>query len=122
MLSEAKTKAQVILVATGSEVGLAMQAKAKLADDGIDVRVVSMPCTQLYDRQDRAYRQSVLPDSTPKIAIEAGVTDFWWKYVGHTGAVIGIDTFGESAPAPALFKYFGFTVEHVVDTVKKLIT
>ena len=122
VLSEAKTKAQVILVATGSEVGLAMQAKAKLADDGIDVRVVSMPCTQLYDRQDRAYRQSVLPDSTPKIAIEAGVTDFWWKYVGHTGAVIGIDTFGESAPAPALFKYFGFTVEHVVDTVKKLIT
>ena len=98
-----------------------MDAQAKLAEAGIAVRVVSMPCTQAYDRQDRAYKSALLPDSTPKVAIEAGVTDFWWKYVGHTGLVVGIDTFGESAPAPILFSYFGFTVEHVVATVHKVL-
>ena len=122
VLSEAKGPAQAILIATGSEVGLAMGARAKLAEEGIAVRVVSMPCTEVYDRQDGAYKSSLLPDSTPKIAIEAGVTDFWWKYVGRTGGVVGIDTFGESAPAPVLFEYFGFTVEHVVATVKKVLS
>ena len=122
VLSESKGPAQAILIATGSEVGLAMDAQAKLAEAGIAVRVVSMPCTQAYDRQDRAYKSALLPDSTPKVAIEAGVTDFWWKYVGHTGLVVGIDTFGESAPAPVLFSYFGFTVEHVVATVRKVLT
>ena len=121
VLSESKGPAQAILIATGSEVGLAMDAQAKLAEAGIAVRVVSMPCTQAYDRQDRAYKSALLPDSTPKVAIEAGVTDFWWKYVGHTGLVVGIDTFGESAPAPILFSYFGFTVEHVVATVHKVL-
>ena len=121
VLSESKGPAQAILIATGSEVGLAMDAQAKLAETGIAVRVVSMPCTQAYDRQDRAYKSALLPESTPKVAIEAGVTDFWWKYVGHTGLVVGIDTFGESAPAPVLFNYFGFTVEHVVATVQKVL-
>ena len=121
VLSESNGPAQAILIATGSEVGLAMDAQAKLAEAGIAVRVVSMPCTQAYDRQDRAYKSALLPDSTPKVAIEAGVTDFWWKYVGLTGSVVGIDTFGESAPAPVLFNYFGFTVEHVVAAVHKVL-
>ncbi len=122
VLSDAPAaKPQAILLATGSEVGLAMDAQAKLAEEGIAVRVVSMPCTQVYDRQDAAYKASLLPDAVPKIAVEAGVTDGWWKYVGHRGSVLGIDTFGESAPGGALFKYFGFTVEHVVATVRKVL-
>jgi transketolase len=114
-------KPQVILVATGSEVGLAMNARTRLAESGIAARVVSMPCTLVYDRQDAAYKASLLPAGVPKVAIEAGVTDYWWKYVGHGGCVIGIDTFGESAPGPALFEFFGFTVEHVVETVRKVL-
>jgi transketolase len=113
---------QVILVATGSEVGLAMDARTMLAESGIAVRVVSMPCTLAYDRQDAAYKASILPADVPKVAIEAGVTDYWWKYVGHGGGVVGIDTFGESAPGPALFKFFGFTVEHVVETVRRVLS
>jgi transketolase len=80
-----------------------------------------MPCTLVYDRQDRSYKQAILPDGVRKVAIEAGVTDYWWKYVGHDGGVVGIDTFGESAPGPVLFKFFGFTVEHVVETVRKVL-
>jgi len=80
-----------------------------------------MPCTQVFDRQDAAYRASVLPRGLPRVAIEAGVTDYWRKYVGLEGAVIGIDTFGESAPGPVLFKHFGFTVERVVGAVKHII-
>jgi transketolase len=114
-------KPQAILLATGSEVGLAMDAQAKLAEEGIAVRVVSMPCTEVYDRQDVAYKASLLPVAVPKVAVEAGVTDGWWKYVGHSGSVVGIDTFGESAPGGPLFKYFGFTVEHVVATVRKVL-
>ena len=112
---------QVILLATGSEVGLAMDARAKLAEQGIAARVVSMPSTEFYDRQDAAYQAAVLPASIPKVAIEAGVTALWWKYVGLSGGVVGIDTFGESAPPAALFKHFGFTVDHVVDTVRKVL-
>ena len=96
-------------------------ARAKLAESGIAARVVSMPSTSLYDKQDKSYKSMLLPAGVPKVAIEAGVTDYWWKYVGHDGAVVGIDTFGESAPGPALFKFFGFTVERVVETVRKVL-
>ncbi len=109
----------LILIATGSEVSLATAAAEQLA--GKKVRVVSMPCTEVFDAQDAAYRESVLPASVrARVAIEAGVTGFWAKYVGLDGKVVGIDTFGESAPAGALFKLFGFTVENVVATAQSL--
>jgi transketolase len=109
---------ELILIATGSEVGLAMDAARQLGDK---VRVVSMPSTDVFDRQDAAYRESVLPNACRKrVAVEAGVTDFWRKYVGLDGAVVGIDRFGASAPAEALFPHFGFTVEHVVAAAKGL--
>ncbi|NHZ64010.1 transketolase [Massilia genomosp. 1] len=113
---------KVILIATGSEIELATKAASALAAEGILVRVVSMPSTDVYDRQDAAYKASVLTRGVPRVAIEAGVTDFWYKYVGLEGAVVGIDTFGESAPAPVLFKHFGFTVENVVAKVKSVLT
>ena len=113
--------AKVILIATGSEVELASKAAAALAQEGIAARVVSMPSTDVFDRQDAAYKASVLTHGVPRVAIEAGVTDFWYKYVGLEGAVVGIDSFGESAPAPVLFKHFGFTVENVVAKVKLVI-
>ena len=114
-------KFDAILIATGSEVDLAIQAMRALAGEGIAVRVVSMPCTNVFDEQPLEYRESVLPSWCRKrVAVEAGVTDYWRKYVGLDGAVVGIDTFGASAPAEALFKYFGFTVEHVVAAVKSL--
>jgi transketolase len=109
---------KVILIATGSEVELAMKAIEPLARDGIAARVVSMPATSVFDRQDAEYRERVLPKGVRRVAIEAGVSDFWRKYVGLEGGVVGIDTFGESAPAGVLFKHFGFTVEHVVATAK----
>ncbi len=116
---------KVVLIATGSEVTLAMSARDALAKDGIAARVVSMPCTSVYDRQDAAYRASVLPRGVARISIEAGITDFWRKYVGAVddphAAVIGIDTFGESAPGPVLFKHFGFTVENVVAKVRQTL-
>lgn len=110
--------AKAVLIATGSEIELAVKSAAALAEQGIAVRVVSMPSTDVFDRQDAAYKTAVLGKGLPRIAIEAGVTDFWYKYVGLEGAVVGIDTFGESAPAGVLFKYFGFTVENVVAKVK----
>jgi transketolase len=113
--------ARAILIATGSEVELAVKAADALAGEGIAVRVVSMPSTDVFERQDAAYKASVLTRGTPRVAIEAGVTDFWYKYVGLDGAVVGIDTFGESAPAGVLFKHFGFTVENVVAKVKSVI-
>ncbi|MFA5170626.1 MAG: transketolase [Sulfuriferula sp.] len=112
---------QVVLIATGSEVELAVNAQAALAESGIAARVVSMPSTNVFDRQDAAYKASVLPKGVVRVAIEAGVTGFWHKYVGLEGAVVGMDTFGESAPAPELFKHFGFTVENVVNTVKGVL-
>jgi transketolase len=115
-------KFDIILIATGSEMDLAMQAMRALEKSGVAARVVSMPCTNLFDRQPAAYREEVLPLACRKrIAIEAGVTDFWRKYVGLDGAVIGIDTFGASAPAEALFKYFGFTVEAVVAAATQIM-
>lgn len=113
--------AKAILIATGSEVELAVAAASALASEGIAVRVVSMPSTDVYDRQDAAYKASVLTKGVPRVAIEAGVTSFWYKYVGLEGAVVGIDTFGESAPAGVLFKHFGFTVDNVVAKVKAVI-
>ncbi|MFZ6759905.1 transketolase [Undibacterium sp. Ji50W] len=110
--------AKAVLIATGSEIELAVKSAAELAQQGIPVRVVSIPCTDVFDRQDAAYKAAVLGKGLPRIAIEAGVTDFWYKYVGLEGAVVGIDTFGESAPASVLFKYFGFTVDNVVAKVK----
>jgi transketolase len=116
---------RVVVIATGSEIGLAMSARDALAKEGIDVRVVSMPCTSLFDRQDAAYRASVLPRDIPRVAVEAGVTDGWRKYVGAAddpaAGVVGIDTFGESAPAGALFKHFGFTVDNVVAAIRRVL-
>ena len=122
VLREAKNgKPDAILIATGSEVDLAVQSADALEAEGITARVVSMPCTNLFDRQPQAYRDAVLPPACRKrVAIEAGVTDFWRKYVGLDGHVVGVDTFGASAPAEALFPYFGFTVDAVVAAVKSL--
>lgn len=115
-----KKAAQAVIIATGSEVQLALHAQAELAKAGIAVRVVSMPSTTVFDRQPVAYKQAVLPAKLPRIAVEAGVTDGWWKY--GCAAVVGIDTYGESAPASALFKHFGFTTENVVSTVKAVMS
>ena len=98
-----------------------MDAQKALAGEGINVRVVSMPSTNVFDKQDQAYQASVLPKGVKRVAVEAGVTGGWYKYVGLDGAVVGMDTFGESAPAPELFKHFGFTVDNVVAAVKKVI-
>ena len=115
-----KKKAQAVIIATGSEVQLALHAQAELAKRNIAVRVVSMPSTTVFDRQDVKYKKAVLPAGLPRVAVEAGVTDGWWKY--GCAAVVGIDTYGESAPAPALFKHFGFTAQNVADTVRKVLS
>ncbi len=114
-------KPQVVLIGTGSEVGLAVDAAKVLAAQGIAARVVSMPSTTVFDRQAVDYKTSVLPAGIPRVAIEAGVTDFWWKYVRAEGAVIGIDSFGESAPAKDVFNFFHLTVDNVVAVAKKLV-
>ena len=126
ILSEAGTAARpadarAVIIATGSEVALAMAAQKQLAEEGIAVRVVSMPSTTAFDRQDSAYRASVLPAGLPRVAVEAGVSDGWYKYVGLDGAVIGLNRFGESAPAGELFKYFGITAEAVAAAVRMLV-
>lgn len=121
VLSDVAGKADVILIATGSEIDLAIKAAAELNAAGTKTRVVSMPSTNVYDRQDKAYRDSVLTPGVKRVSIEAGVTDFWRKYIGLDGAAVGIDTFGESAPGGVLMKHFGFTVENVVNTVKSVL-
>ncbi|AFT68087.1 transketolase [Cycloclasticus sp. P1] len=122
ILKDCEGEPQVILMATGSEVELATTAADVLAAEGVKVRVLSMPCTDLFDRQDMAYKESILPASvTARVAIEAGSTSLWYKYVGLQGAVIGLDRFGESAPAKELFEYFGITVEKLVEAAKNLI-
>ena len=113
--------AQVIIIANGSELDLAVQAATELNAAGTKVRVVSMPSTNVFDRQDQAYKDSVLTPGVKRVAIEAAHPDFWRKYVGLEGAVVGLDTFGESAPGGALMKHFGFTVENVVNTVKSVL-
>ena len=120
VLSKEAGALAAVIIATGTEVGLAMDAQKALACDGVHVRVVSMPSTFIYDKQDASYRESVLPKGVPRVAIEAGVTDYWRKYVGLEGAVIGIDNFGESAPAGVLYKHFGITAEAVVKAMKAL--
>ncbi|HCG6401109.1 TPA: transketolase [Vibrio parahaemolyticus] len=122
ILKDSDGKPELILIATGSEVELAVKAAEQLTSEGKKVRVVSMPSTDAFDKQDAAYREAVLPsDVTARIAIEAGIADFWYKYVGFDGRIIGMTTFGESAPADQLFEMFGFTVENVVNTAKELL-
>jgi transketolase len=116
---KAGKKAQAVVIATGSEVPLALAAQKLLAERKVAVRVVSMPSNTAFDRQDAAYKSAVLPAGLPRVAVEMGVTDGWWKY--GCCAVVGLDTFGESAPAPVLFKHFGFTAENVADTVQAVL-
>ena len=112
---------RAVIIATGSEVALVLEAQKLLATQGVAVRVVSMPSSSVFDRQDAAYRESVLPRGVARVAVEAGVSDFWRKYVGVEGAVVGIDTFGESAPAADAFKHFGFTADNVAKAVRQVI-
>ncbi|CAH8240054.1 transketolase 1 [Vibrio aestuarianus] len=122
ILKDSDGKPELILIATGSEVELAVKAAEQLTAEGKKVRVVSMPATDAFDKQDAAYREAVLPaDVTKRIAIEAGIADFWYKYVGFGGKIIGMTTFGESAPADQLFEMFGFTTENVVKTANELL-
>lgn len=114
-------EARAIIIATGSEVSLALEAQRQLADRGIAVRVVSMPCTELFDAQDAEWRAAVLPKGLPRVAVEAGSTGGWYKYVGLDGAVVGLDSFGESAPAGQLFKHFGLTAEKVAAAVEQVL-
>ena len=109
-----------VIVATGSETSLAMEAHTALAAEGISTRVVSMPCTNVFDRQPQAYQDSVLPLNLPAVAVEAAHPDFWRKYVGRTGQVIGMPTFGESAPAKDLYNHFGITVGALMAAVKQV--
>ncbi|HWM28876.1 MAG TPA: transketolase [Woeseiaceae bacterium] len=113
---------EILFIATGSEVALAMGAAAKLADQGVAARVVSMPCTDLFDAQAEEYRRSVLPpDVTRRVVIEAGIGEFWWRYAGPSGRIVAMNGFGESAPAADLFEHFGFTVDRVLSIAKELL-
>ncbi len=120
VLAEA-ANARAAIIATGSEVGIALAAQKALGEAGLAVRVVSMPCTSLFDRQEAAWRESVLPKGMPRVAIEAGVTDFWRKYVGLEGAVIGVDRFGESAPAGEVYRFLGIDAEHLAEAVRRVV-
>jgi transketolase len=121
VIKDGTSNPDMIIIATGSEVELAMNTAAALEAEGKNVRVVSMPCTEVFDAQSVEYKESVLPSTcTKRMAIEAGVSDFWYKYVGLNGVILGIDKFGESAPADELFNLFGFTVDNAVALAKKL--
>jgi len=123
VLSDSDGMPNIILIATGSEVALAVAAAEALAADGVNVRVVSMPCTHAFDVQDEDYRESVLPaDVTARVVIEAGVTETWWRYAGPGGRVVGLDRFGESAPADELFEHFGFSASNVVAVAKEILS
>jgi transketolase len=122
ILRDADRTPDIILIATGSEVELAVAAAETLSTDGVAARVVSMPCTDIFDAQDADYREQVLPAScTARVVIEAGVTQGWWRYAGNEGRIIGLDRFGESAPADELFKHFGFSADNVVKVAQELI-
>ncbi|APV40293.1 transketolase [Pseudomonas frederiksbergensis] len=122
VLKDCEGEPELILISTGSEVGLAVQAYDKLTEQGRKVRVVSMPCTSVFDAQDAGYKQAVLPlQVSARIAIEAAHADYWYKYVGLEGRVIGMTTYGESAPAPALFEEFGFTLENILGQAEELL-
>jgi transketolase len=120
VLSEAQD-AKAAILATGSEVSIALAAQKSLAEAGIAVRVVSMPCTSLFDRQDEAWRRSVLPPGMPRVSVEAGVTDGWRKYLGLEGEAVGVDRFGESAPAAAVYQFLGVDAAHVAAAVRKVV-
>ncbi|MGZ5048776.1 MAG: transketolase [Usitatibacter sp.] len=120
VISEASAAPRAAIIATGSEVSIALAAQKSLGEAGIAVRVVSMPCTSAFDRQDAAWRESVLPKGLPRVAVEAGVTDYWRKYVGLDGEVVGIDRFGESAPAADVYRFLGVDAEHVAAAVKRI--
>jgi transketolase len=112
----------IILIATGSEVALAVGAAQQLAADGVQARVVSMPCTDAFEHQSDEYKQAILPPAvTARVVIEAGVSDGWWRHAGPGGRVIGMDSFGESAPAEELFRHFGFTVENVSNVARQVL-
>jgi transketolase len=121
VLRDAEGAPQVVVIATGSEVALALEAQQRAAAEGIAVRVVSMPSTSAFDRQPAAWRDAVLPPGVPRVAIEAGHPDFWRKYVGLDGAVIGVASFGESAPAAALYEHFGITAAAVLAAVRRVV-
>jgi transketolase len=118
---EGNAQARVVLIATGSEVSLALDSLALLAEAGIAARVVSMPSTSVFDRQPDAWREAVLPPGVPRVAVEAGVRAFWRQYVGLEGGVVGIDSFGESAPAAALFEHFALTAQAVADEARRVV-
>jgi transketolase len=120
VLIEPATTPQVVLIGTGTELKLAVEAATRLAEDGIAARVVSMPCTDIFDRQDAAYQTAVIPHDIPAVAVEAGATRGWYKYVGRGGAVVGIDRFGESAPEKAVYQLLGITTDKVVEAAKKV--
>ena len=122
VLKDAGGKPDLILIATGSEVEITVLAAEKLRADGINVRVVSLPSTDTFDAQDEEYRESVLPSGvSARVAVEAGIADYWYKYVGLKGAIVGMTGYGESAPAEKLFPYFGFTVENIVEKAKAVL-
>ena len=122
ILHDCEGEPEAILIATGSEVALAMDSAAELNSSGTKVRVVSMPCAEVFEQQDAAYKEAVLPLAvTARVAIEAGAVDLWYKYVGIDGRVIGMTSFGESAPGGELMAHFGFTVENVVNTLNELV-
>ena len=122
VLKDCAGEPELIIISTGSEIGLAVQGYEALTAQGRKVRVVSMPCTSVFDAQDAGYKQAVLPlQVSARIAIEAAHADYWYKYVGLEGRIIGMTTFGESAPAPALFEEFGFTLENVLETAAELL-
>jgi transketolase len=121
VLKDCPGTAQAVIIATGSEVGLAVAAQQTLAEKGIAVRVVSLPSSFLFDQQDAAYRESVLPRGIPRVAVEAGVSDYWRKYVGLDGAVVGIDRFGECGPAPQVFEFLGMTATKVAEATEAVI-
>ena len=120
VLRDPSGKIDAVIIATGSEIALALQTALQLENEGLRIRVVSIPSTTVFDQQDAAYKSTVLPPNIPRIAVEAGVTDFWWKY--GCAAVHGVDTFGESAPAPKLYEYFGLTADQIAKTVKECIS
>jgi transketolase len=122
ILREEQGELEAIVIATGSEVALAIEAAEKLSAAGRGIRVVSMPCADVFERQDAVYRESVLPSHIlARVAVEASHMDWWYKYVGLDGRVVGMSSFGESAPGPQLMKEFGFTVENVVDAIEDVI-
>ncbi|MBL8484424.1 MAG: transketolase, partial [Rhodocyclaceae bacterium] len=113
--------ARAVIIATGSELPIALAAQQQLAEAGVPVRVVSMPSTNVFDRQDAAWKAAVLPAGLPRVAVEAGHCDFWYKYVGFEGTVVGLATFGESAPIADLYRHFGLTAERVANAVQSVL-